>query len=582
MNVIKKIQNSLIDIINNINLGSLLVSKPEDISIDLSKTPEHGDISTNIAMILAKKLKKNPNYIAKEIKQKLEELEIIDKVDIAGPGFLNMYISLQAWHDQLIEILQLKNNWGKSNIGELKSVNIEYVSANPTGPLHVGHVRGAVLGDSIANILNFVGYKVTKEYYINDAGVQIKNLSKSLYSRYNELFGININIDLENYYPGDYLVQIAKKIKNLDNNKWLELSEDHWMDYFRNFSISEIMNIIKDDLNLLNIKHDIFFFESDLHRNFKIEKVFGKLNDLNLIYEGTIPPPKNSKFKNNEPEKQLLFRSKKFGDDIDRPLKKSDGSFTYFAADMAYHYDKLERGYDQIINIWGADHSGYIKRMKSAVNALSENKLNLDVKVCNLVKLTKDGKPFKMSKRSGNFVTLNELVQEVGPDVIRFMMLTQKPETTVDFDLKKAVEMSSENPVFYVQYAHARIFSLFRKVKEENIDIDLDLNFNNDELSPLLNNLGELNLIKKISIWPNIVLLAASRNEPHKIVYYLQELANLFHSHWNEGAKNIEIRFIKKDDKVLTRSRLLMCNAVSQVIANGLKLIGVEPLKEMR
>ena len=402
-----------------------------------------------------------------------------------------------------------------------------------------------------------------------------------MYKRYNELFGINNQEEFKDFYPGSYLIEIAKEIKNKDNSEWLNLPESDWIDYFSNYAISKIMQIIKNDLALLNIKHDYFFFESSLHEKFKIDKVLKKLINLNLIYEGVIPPPKNSKFSNEKPEKQLLFRSEKFGDDIDRPLKKNDNSFTYFAADMAYHYDKIDRGYNELINIWGADHAGYIKRVKSAVSALSENKINLDVKICNLIKLSKDGKPFKMSKRSGNFVTLNQLVDEVGPDVIRFMMLTQKPETPIEFDLKKAVEMSSDNPVFYVQYAHARIYSLFRKIKDIDIDFDIDADLSFVKLSSKLNDSGEISLIKKISIWPSIVLTAASKNEPHKIVYYLQELANLFHSHWNQGSKNTEIRFINLEDKLLTRSRLLMCYAISIVISNGLRLIGVEPLKEM-
>ncbi len=580
MHLFNDIQKSIAEIIQSFSVSNDNVEllNPEEISIELSKSSDHGDISTNIAMVLAKKLKKKPIEIARVLKKGLENLQIITQVDIAGPGFINIKVSDKTWHKQLIEIIGSGDNWGKAKIGDSKSVNIEYVSANPTGPLHIGHVRGAVLGDAIANVLSFVGYKVIKEYYVNDAGAQINNLSKSLYYRYNELLGVNNKKLQDNFYPGSYLIDIASKIIEKDNQKWVNEIDEKWLDYFRNFSIIEIMKLIKYDLNLLNINHDIFFYESDLHKNLKIEIVLKKLNELGLIYEGTIPPPKDAKFTDKKSDVQLLFCSKKFGDDIDRPIKKTDGSYTYFAADMAYHNDKIERGYDEIINIWGADHSGYIKRVKSAVNALSENKVNFDVKICNLVKLSKDGKPFKMSKRSGNFVTLNELVEEVGPDVIRFMMLTQKPETPIDFDIKKAVEMSSDNPVFYVQYAHARICSLFRKINDENINFDIDL----QSISPQLNNPGELNLIKKISIWPNVVISSATRNEPHKIVYYLQELANLFHSHWNQGLKNKEIRFIQDKDELLTKSRLLMCYAVSKVIANGLKLIGVEPLKEMR
>ncbi len=580
MNLFNEIQKSIVEIlqsfyVSNKNIGTL---KPEEISIELSKSNDHGDLSTNIAMVLAKQLKESPIEIAKILKNGLEKLDFITNVETAGPGFLNIKISIETWHEQLIKIISLGDNWGKAKIGESKSVNIEYVSANPTGPLHIGHVRGAVLGDTIANILSFVGYSVIKEYYVNDAGVQINHLSQSLYFRYNELLGFKVDKPNHDFYPGLYLVDIAAKIIQQDKDKWVGKTEEEWLEYFSNFSVTEIMSLIKNDLNLLNINHDIFFYESDLHKNLKIGTVLKKLNDMNLIYEGSIPPPKGAKFKTKENDIQLLFCSKQFGDDIDRPIKKTDGSYTYFAADMAYHNDKIERGYKEIINIWGADHAGYIKRVKSVVNALSKNKVNFDIKICNLVKLSKDGKPFKMSKRSGNFVTLNELLEEVGPDVIRFMMLTQKPETPIDFDIKKAVEMSSDNPVFYVQYAHARICSLFRKIKEEGTNIDLDLQL----ISPSLNNLGELNLIKKITVWPNIVLLSALRNEPHKIVYYLQELANLFHSHWNQGLKNREIRFIQNNDELLTNSRLLMCYAISKVLANGLKLIGIEPLKEMR
>ena len=576
---IKKIIFDSLSSVNSIDINNSSINL-ENISLELPKNISHGDLSTNIAMLVGKKLNTNPRDLANQIKVDLQNFEMFKKIDIAGPGFINFFLTDKSWQDELINIVKSKNEWGKSNIGNAQAVNIEYVSANPTGPIHVGHVRGAVLGDAIANILKFVGYNVTKEYYVNDSGTQIDILSESLYYRYNELLDINNIKFSEHLYPGEYLIDIASKIVETDKDKWIGSDEDEWKNHFRSFSVNEIMNQIKKDLNLLNINHDIFYYESQLHEKSRISFVIEKLRKLNLIYKGFIPPPKNEKYQNKTPKEQLLFRSTNFGDDVDRALKKNDNTYTYFAADMAYHNDKIERGFDRIINVWGADHSGYIKRVKSAVSSLSKNKINFDIKICNLVKLYKDGKPFKMSKRSGNFVTLNELVNEVGPDVIRFMMLTQKPETPLDFDISKAVEMSSENPVFYVQYAHARIYSLLRKIDDGEFGFKSHTDLS--DISPNLTHSGEISLIKKISFWPSVILSAAERNEPHRIVYYLQELANLFHSHWNEGSRNIELRFINIDDETTTKSRILLCLGVLNVLSNGLKIIGVRPVEEMR
>ena len=561
----------------NIPLSSGL----DTISIEVPRDPTHGDLATNAAMVIAKMNNSNPIEFATSISQSLKSYDIFKRVEVAGPGFINVIFQDNVWHSELESILNDGKNWGNSTLGINKTVNVEYVSANPTGPLHIGHVRGAVLGDVIANLLKKIGYQVTREYYVNDAGKQIDNLAKSVYFRYKKELGINAGDIPDGYYPGEYLKELAIDLINLDGNKWEVASKDLWLPFIRNFSVNKLMHIIQEDLNKLGIKHDIFFYESDLHKKRKIEKCIQKLKEKKYIYEGILPPPKGKDIEEWKMRNQVLFRATRFGDDIDRPLMKSDGSYTYFAADIAYHNEKLLRNYSKIIDIWGADHGGYIKRVKAALVALSDKEIFFDVKICNLVKLTKNGKPIKMSKRSGDFVTLNDLLNEVGSDVVRFMMLTQKPESQLDFDLNKVLQKNSENPVFYVQYAHARICSLMRKASEAfpkeifNFKLLQANNFSE------LNNENEIELIRKLSCWPGTVISAANASEPHRITYYLYELANLFHSYWNNGITNKQNRFIIENDLSLTTARLALCSGIANVLVSGFEILGVEPVKEM-
>lgn len=558
-----------------------LLFEQNNISISVPRDSSHGDLATNAAMVIAKMNSINPVEFANSISNFLRSSNVFKKVEVAGPGFINVVFKEKVWHSELESILNYGKNWGNSTLGSNDTVNVEFVSANPTGPLHIGHVRGAVLGDVVANLLEKIGYQVTREYYVNDSGKQIDNLAKSVYFRYRQELGINIENVPEGFYPGEYLKDLAIDLKKLDGNKWEDKSEEFWLPYIRNFSVKKLMYVIQEDLKKVGIKHDIFFYESDLHKKGKIEKCIQKLKEKNYIYKGILPPPKGKDNEDWEKRNQVLFRATHFGDDIDRPIMKSDGSYTYFAADIAYHNEKLLKNYSKIIDIWGADHGGYIKRIKAALDALSDTKILFDIKICNLVKLTSDGKPIKMSKRSGDFVTLTDLLDEVGSDVVRFMMLTQKPESQLDFDLTKVLQKNSENPVFYVQYAHARICSLMRKASEffpkETFNFK-SLQANNFSE---LNHENEIELIRKLSFWPGTVISAANSSEPHRITYYLYELASLFHSYWNNGTINKKNRFIIENNVSLTTARLALCSCIANVLVSGLEILGVEPVKEM-
>ena len=548
------------------------------ITVEPPKDSRHGDMATNAAMVLSKSVETKPRELAKIISESLSQNEIVLSVDIAGPGFINISLSEACWHSLLSCVLLNGINFGRSNIGYSKKVNVEFVSANPTGPLHVGHTRGAVFGDALASLLSYSGYEVTREYYINDGGAQVDVLARSVFLRYQEAFGKEVVFE-DGTYPGDYLIPIALKLKDKVGDAYLQKSEDKWLPEFRDYAVQAMMDLIKSDLDLLGIEMDTYFSEKSLYDSGQIEAALDRLKNNGLIYKGILEPPKGKKTEDWEPREQTLFKSTQHGDDVDRPVLKSDGTWTYFAPDIAYHFDKITRGFDLLIDIFGADHGGYVKRMKAAVSALSNGEVPLDIKLCQLVKLYQNGEPFKMSKRAGNFVMLRDLVEEVGPDVTRFVMLTRKNDAALDFDFQKVLEQSRENPVFYVQYAHARIKSVIRKAEELDIDIsDRDLSETN--LTGLTHS-SELSLIKKIAEWPRLVEVAARLYEPHRIAFYLFDLSSQLHAHWSKGSDNPDLRFLHNDNLVKTQSKIALARAVSIVISSGLAILGVKPAEKM-
>ena len=576
MNIFEDIRKIIIDVaismgIEDKNILNKITSEPP-------KDETHGDIATNIALLSSKILNKNPKKIAADIIILIKKNEYIYEAKIAGPGFINLYLDKAIFYECCRKVLCYKNKYGKSNYGNLEKVNIEYVSANPTGPMHIGHARGAVYGDSLANLLEYVGYNITREYYINDSGQQIVNLAKSVYLRYLEILNNKKEIFKDDLYPGEYLIPVAQNIINNYGDKFLNCDEIAWLDTFKKISISSMMDLIKDDLSSINIHHDVFTSEEFLKSNGFIEKVVKILNENNMIYEGVLEPPKGLKKEDWKSRPQLLFKSTAFGDDVDRPLKKSDNSWTYFAADAAYHYEKFLRNYSSIINIWGADHGGYIKRIEGIIKSFSSSTINFDVKLCQLVNLKSDGKPVKMSKRAGNFVTMKSVVDSVGADVLRFIMLTRKNDAPLDFDILKVQEQSKDNPVYYVQYANIRINSLYKKA----INLGIDLNEDIDNIDfELLDNTFELNLIKIISKWPRQVEAAAKANEPHRITFYLNDLASAFHYSWSLGNTNSELRYIVEDNIKLTTARLSLAKIVKIILFSGLSIIGVKPAEDL-
>ena len=576
MNIFEDIRKIIIDVaismgIEDKNILNKITSEPP-------KDETHGDIATNIALLSSKILNKNPKKIAADIIILIKKNEYIYEAKIAGPGFINLYLDKAILYECCRKVLCYKNKYGKSNYGNLEKVNIEYVSANPTGPMHIGHARGAVYGDSLANLLEYVGYNITREYYINDSGQQIVNLAKSVYLRYLEILNNKKEIFKDDLYPGEYLIPVAQNIINLYGDKFLNCDEMAWLDTFKKISISSMMDLIKDDLSSINIHHDVFTSEEFLKSNGFIEKVVKILNENNMIYEGVLEPPKGLKKEDWKSRPQLLFKSTAFGDDVDRPLKKSDNSWTYFAADAAYHYEKFLRNYSSIINIWGADHGGYIKRIEGIIKSFSSSTINFDVKLCQLVNLKSDGKPVKMSKRAGNFVTMKSVVDSVGADVLRFIMLTRKNDAPLDFDILKVQEQSKDNPVYYVQYANIRINSLYKKA----INLGIDLNEDIDNIDfELLDNTFELNLIKIISKWPRQVEAAAKANEPHRITFYLNDLASAFHYSWSLGNTNSELRYIVEDNIKLTTARLSLAKIVKIILFSGLSIIGGKPAEDL-
>ncbi len=557
---------------------------PEDtdfsrITVEAPRDSSHGDVTTNAAMVLAKPAGRKPRDLAEEIAALLREDPDIETVDIAGPGFINMRLSEAFWPRLMDAVLELGEAYGRSDLGQGMKVNVEYVSANPTGPLHVGHCRGAVFGDALANLLEETGHDVTREYYINDAGAQVDVLARSTFLRYREALGEDIGEIPAGLYPGAYLKPVGKALAEKYGDSLRNMPEEEWLPIVRDFAIDAMMEMIRDDLAALGITHEVFFSERTLHESGLIDETIQELRERGLVYEGRLPPPKGKPPEDWEDREQLLFRATEFGDDIDRPLMKSDGSYTYFAADVAYIRDKLARGFRQLVYVLGADHGGYVKRLQAVNRALSGGDAELIARLCQLVKLYRGGEPVRMSKRAGDFVTLRDVVDEVGPDVVRFMMLTRKNDAPLDFDFEKVTEQSRDNPVFYVQYAHARICSVLRNAREELGEGALDAAGQPDW--SLLKDEAEMAIIRRIGEYPRMLEAAARAHEPHRIAFYLQDLAADFHALWNKGKESPHLRFILTDQVDLSLTRLAFLRAIRYCLANGLHLLGVRPAEEM-
>ena len=550
---------------------------PARVTVEPPRDPAHGDLSTNAAMVLAKAAKMAPRAFAEQLKARLERLPDVRAAEVAGPGFLNLRLADSFWQARLAELLRAGTAYGDSAVGQGRPVNVEYVSANPTGPLHVGHGRGAVVGDALAGLLAKAGFAVCREYYINDAGAQVDSLARSLHVRYREALGERIAAIPEGLYPGEYLKDTAQKLAARDGKKWLGAAEAEWLPALRDFGVGEMMALIRADLAALGVRHDVFTSERALVAAGGVNEALRTLESGGLVYVGTLEPPKGMLPEDWEPVPLTLFRSTAFGDDVDRPIKKSDGGWTYFAADMACHLDKYRRGFADMIDVWGADHGGYVKRVQAAVNALTGGKGALDVKLCQLVNLFDKGEPVRMSKRAGTFVTLREVIDEVGKDVFRFVMLTRRNDQALDFDFAKVVEQSKENSVFYVQYAHARARSVLRHAAE-SFALDALADGPIDRLIEA----GEIALIRMLANWPRIVEGAAEAHEPHRIAYYLYDLAAAFHGLWSRGKDDASLRFILEDARELTLARLALVQGVAFVVASGLLVCGVEPVEEMR
>ncbi|MDX2094877.1 MAG: arginine--tRNA ligase [Alphaproteobacteria bacterium] len=555
------------------------------ITLEPPREAAHGDLSTNAAMVLAGQVKAqggkaNPREIAEKLAEKLRAVEGVVEVVVAGPGFINFTLAPDVWQAVLPVILSAGKSYGNSRIGAGRNVNVEYVSANPTGPLHIGHARGAVYGDALATLLLKSGHTVTKEYYVNDAGAQVEVLARSALLRYREALGEDIGAIPEGLYPGEYLKSVGAVLQEMHGARLLDLPMEEQIAQARGVAIDAMMALIKSDLADMGIHHDVFTSEARLHRENKVDAAIALLTKKGHVYRGVLEPPKGEKVEDWEPQEQLLFRSSAFGDDADRTLEKADGSRTYFAGDLALTMDKVERGFDTLIYMFGADHGGYVKRMEASAAALSDGAVAVDIKLCQLVHLTKNGEPVRMSKRAGNFVTARDVLDEVGKNILRFVMLIRKTNQDMDFDLDKVKEQSKDNPVFYVQYAHARAKSVLRLAREQMPEA-----FAASEKAAdfsLLSHPAELTLIKLLAGWPRLVEQAAVAHEPHRIVYYLQELAACFHGLWNVGSKDADIRFVQAGQPALTTARLALARALAVVVASGLDVCGVEPVEELR
>ena len=551
-----------------LDLGAPTVTPPRD--------PAHGDVATNAALALARPAGRKPRDIAEPLARRLTRHDEVASAEVAGPGFINLRLAPAFWQGHLAALLAAGPAYGDSQLGGGESVNVEYVSANPTGPLHVGHARGAVFGDALAALLEKAGFRVTREYYINDAGAQVEALARSLHLRYRQALGQEIGDFPAGLYPGEYLIEVGRALAERDGERWLTAPESEWLEPLRDFAGAAMMDMVQDDLAALGISQDVFSSERALVEGGKVDSTLAQLEARDLIYQGVLDPPKGKKPDDWEPRPQTLFRATSFGDDVDRPLAKSDGSWTYFATDMAYHRDKVERGFASLVDVWGADHGGYVKRMKAAVSALSQGRVELDVKLCQMVKLSRGGEPVKMSKRTGSFVTLRDVVDEVGRDVVRFIMLTRRNDAPLEFDFTAVTEQSRDNPVFYVQYAHARACSVLRQAPAAFAQPlpQAELSFLTHE--------DELALIKLLAGWPQLVESAAAAHEPHRVAFFLHDVAAAFHQLWNRGKGENDLRFIIAEDAALTVARLALVRGVAAVIASGLAIMGVTPVEEMR
>lgn len=569
-------------------IASLPLDLPADalsrIAVEPPRDASHGDVATNAAMLLAKPLGRKPRELAEEIAVALRKDSDVEAVEVAGPGFINLRISQAFWTDFLKTSLAEGLAVGATSLGNNLKVNVEYVSANPTGPMHVGHCRGAVVGDALARLLAKAGFDVTKEYYINDAGGQIDVLARSAFLRYREALGEAIEIP-EGLYPGDYLKPVGAALKATWGDRLLTMPEGEWLPIVKPLAVGMMMDMIRADLALLGVKHDVFFSEKTLHDTrdnepSEIAEMIDEFRKRDLVYDGRLAPPKGQVPEDWEDREQVLFRSSNAGDDVDRPLVKSDGSYTYFAADVAYMRSKYQRGFKQMIFILGADHGGYVKRLEAVGNAISGGTIEVIVRLCQMVKLYRGGEPVKMSKRSGDFVTLADVVEEVGSDAVRFMMLMRKNDASLDFDFVKVKEQSKDNPVFYVQYAHARCHSILRQARETAPDVASA----DESTAPLhlLTDPSELALVRKLAEFPRVIDAAADTHEPHRVAFYLYELASDFHGHWNAGKENVNLRFVNPDQPLLTHARLALVKAVRNVLASGLEVLGVNAPEEMR
>lgn len=560
----------------HLDLRAVVVEPPRDSS--------HGDLATNAAMVLAKPLATKPRELATRIASELARDDDVESAEVAGPGFINLRLEPAFWRRTLTAMIEAGDNYGRATIGEGEAINVEYVSANPTGPMHVGHCRGAVIGDALANLLEMVGYNVNREYYINDAGAQVDVLARSAYLRYREALGEDIGAIPEGLYPGEYLKPVGEALAKEHGREFLGVDEAVWLAVVRKTAIDEMMKMIREDLGKLGVVHDTFFSERSMIEGDRdrVAEAIGFLTERDLVYEGKLPPPKGQVPEDWEDREQTLFRSSDYGDDVDRPLRKSDGSYTYFASDIAYHFDKYQRGFANMIDVWGADHGGYVKRMRAAVKAMTGGEGDLDVKLCQLVRLFRDGVPVKMSKRSGDFVTLRELVEEVGADPIRFMMVYRKNDAPLDFDFLKVTEQSKDNPVFYVQYGHARSCSVFRQARTEVPNLKIDAQDLAEASLDSLVDPGEMAIIRRLAAYPRIIEAAAEAHEPHRIAFYLYDLASDFHAHWNRGKELPQLRFIDPADETSTLARLALVHATRKVLSSGLAILGASAPEEMR
>lgn len=585
MNVYAQVQHRILAALQALQGEGVLPAGLDFKSVEVSASREaaHGDLATNAAMVLAKPAAMKPRDIADKLAARLKSDPEVETVEVAGPGFVNLRFAPRFWHGVVAAILKAGGDYGRSDLGGGEAINVEYVSANPTGPMHVGHGRGAVFGSALVNLLAFVGYRVTSEYYINDAGAQVDILARSAYLRYREALGENIGEIPAGLYPGDYLKPVGEALAKEFDHALLNFPEERWLPLVRDRAIAAMLVQIRQDLAALDSAHEVFFSERSLTTGKdEVKLTIDALRAKGLVYEGRLEKPKGHDDGDWEDREQTLFKATAFGDDVDRALMKSDGSYTYFAADMAYHHNKLERGFRHLINVFGADHAGYIKRMRAAVAALSDGKADLDIKVCQLVKLFRGGEPVRMSKRAGTFVTLRDVVDEVGRDPVRFMMLYRKNDAPLDFDLAKVLEQSKDNPVFYVQYAHARVMSVFRNAGEVFPNLGWSsADVLNADLA-LLSDAGEIDLIKRLAAFPNVVEGAARAHEPHRLAFYLYDLASAFHTQYTKGNDLPHLRIIQASDGKLTAARLALLRANAQVLASGLALLGVHAPDEMR